>query len=433
MIRKTGYLILSAAVYNLFESIVLGYDYYIVFSFVVFFIFASDFLIFNITDSRNVYNLEATVTTKSDSMRKYGKKDLFISITNKGTRRITFHYYVVTSDVFKLGGDYQGFLTIGGGETSVKKFSIIAETIGKYDIGPLSVYSEDPMHLAIEKVDINTKLEIKVSPSVEESLSGRSERMSNVLFYNGVHYNKRAGQGYDFYLLRPYVPGDEIRYVAWSRLGYLNGDDIYVKQMEEERIIDTLFVIDFGSGMNQGNEGRRIYDGVISNVINMSYRIRRNQDGVGFLIMSDDTKIFIRPERNSTGIDRFQKSVSEIRPSGTFNITSALREVGKKLRKNAIVFIISSFAYNEDLSRLYDEKRGQKMYAFVINPFDYIVKDAINEDLRRSLFLKQYRISKAISDVLNSEGIKSVVAGNHDMLQKLMISYNYAKMTNQGE
>ncbi|MGC8608594.1 MAG: DUF58 domain-containing protein [Thermoplasmata archaeon] len=433
MIRKSGYLILSASIYNLFESIMLGYNYYIIFSLVLFFIFASDFLIFNITDSKYIYSLEASLAAKTDSMRKYSDKDIFITISNRGKRKITFHYYTVTSDVFKIRGDYEGFLTIGPGETVVKNFSITAETIGKYEIGPLSFYSEDPMHLAIEKMDIINKIEIKVSPSVEESLSSRSERTSNVRFFAGIHYNKRAGQGYDFYLLRPYVPGDEIRYVAWSRLGYQNGDDIYVKQMEEERIIDMLFVVDFGYGMNQGNDGRRVYDGVISNIINMSYRIRRNQDGVGFLLMSSDMRIFIRPERNNTSIDKFQKVVSETRPSGVFSAAEALKEVGRKIRKNAVVFIVSAFSYNEDLSLLYDERRGQKIYAFVINPFEYIVNDPINEDLRRSLFIKQYHISRSISSVLNGEGIKSAVTGKHDMLQKFMLSYNYAKMTNQGE
>ncbi|BAB60232.1 TVG1120468 [Thermoplasma volcanium GSS1] len=426
-------MIISATIYNIFESIILGYKYYIIFSFILFFVFTSDILIFNLSSRRYLPNVEVDLRVGSEKVRKYSKHNVFVSFLNKNNGVVSFHYYVYTSDTFKLTGDYENFLTLGPYERVEKSFVIEPTTIGNYVLGPVSIYTEDGMKLAIERLEVSKSVDLKVAPSLSETMAARSERLSNMLYYTGVHYNKKAGEGYDFLSLREYYPGDEIRYVAWSRFGRTRGDDLYVKQMEEERIIDVLFVVDYGIGMNHGHDGIRMFDTVISDVLKTSYKIRKNQDGVGFMISSSAFEYYIKPSRTARPVEDLEKVVSGIRPAGKFDFVNIVQDTKKKVKKSTLIMIISSFSSTDNIMRGLEDLKGYKAMFFVLNPYEFIVDGTENMTLRYTLFTRQYAISKAIASVIKSRGFRSDVCGRKDLYRKLVSAYIYAKMTNMGE
>ncbi|WP_297214753.1 DUF58 domain-containing protein [Thermoplasma sp.] len=433
MIRKSGYLILSASVYNIFESILLGYKYYIIFSIILFFVFASDILIFNLTTARLVRNIEVDISAENEKARKFSPKEFTIAFLNKNNSPTSFHYYVYSSDTFKMAGDFEGFLSLKPFERVVRKFIVTPNTIGRYRLGPVSVYTEDGMRLSVERAEVSRMVDLKVAPALSEIMAARSERISNMLYYTGIHYNKKAGQGYDFLTLREYVPGDEIRYVAWSMLGKMKGDDIYVKQMEEERIMDVLFLIDYGNGMNQGHDGKRMFDSIMADVIKTSYKIRKNQDGVGYLIWSSEVNVYIPPERTAAPIENLQKVISDLRPSGSFSLATSIDFLRRKIKKTTMMFIISSFEYDEDPASVRDLIGSFKAMFFIVNPYEFVITGDENRTLRTTLFHKQNSIMQKKREIMRRFGFRTEVVGTKDAYRKLVSSYLYAKMTNMGE
>ena len=109
------------------------------------------------------------------------------------------------------------------------------------------------MKLCIKTLVIEKANEVKVSPSLSDIHGIRSDLISNIKFTTGVHKSRVVGQGYNFYGVRQYTDADDFRYIAWSRYGLQNGDDVYIKQMEEERQLDVYFAIDYSSASNFGN------------------------------------------------------------------------------------------------------------------------------------------------------------------------------------
>ncbi|MCY0852278.1 MAG: DUF58 domain-containing protein [Thermoplasma acidophilum] len=433
MIRRAGYLILSASIYNIFESILLGYRYYIIFSIILFFVFSSDILIFNLTTARKLRNVEVEISSENEKARKFSPKEFTIAFLNRNNSPLSFHYYVYSSDTFRMSGDFEGFISLKPFERAVKKFSVTPNTIGRYKLGPVSVYIEDGMRFAVERAEVSKIIDLRVAPALSEIMAARSERISNMLYYTGIHYNKKAGQGYDFLTLREYVPGDEIRYVAWAMIGRTRGDDLYVKQMEEERIMDVIFLIDYGNGMNQGHDGKRMFDSIMADVIKTSYKIRKNQDGVGFFISSSETNVFILPERTAAPIENLQKVISDIRPAGSFSLKSSLDFLKRKIKKTTMIFIISSFEYGEDPRWIRDMIGSYKAMIFIANPYDFIVTGEENRTLRATLFHKQHDLVERKKEILRSLGFRTEIVGSRDAYRKLVASYLYAKMNNMGE
>ena len=111
MIRKTGWLLLSVISYGVLESILLGYSYYIIFTMVIFFIIASDILIFNLSDVKDIHQIVVERTIDNTSARKWQEREVRLKFTNNSRKTVYFHYYDTLSDVFRAREDFEG--TIG--------------------------------------------------------------------------------------------------------------------------------------------------------------------------------------------------------------------------------------------------------------------------------------------------------------------------------
>ena len=436
MIKKSGLALLGVLSYGILESIIFGYDYFIVFSFILFFIISSDIILFNKLTSPALEKIRAERILQSDFTRKYQEKEVIIKFFNPNRRIIKFHYYDTLSDNFTPAGEYEGEIALKPLETKYVKYSFKCLSIGKYEIGPLRLYNEDPMRLCIENVAIEKASTVRVGPSMSDVFTQRSERLSNFLFTVGVHFSRKSGQGYDFYGIRQYVESDDFRYVAWNRYGAIDGEDLYIKQMEEERQIDVYFVLDYSINVNYGYNGMRMYDRMVSTVINAAYSILKNRDGVGFQLISSDVDEFIPAKKSEESIKNLEKMVAGIRPAGAFSASDAMRKIKQNFKKNAVVFIISPFSFTENF-RSEERKKyntGHPTYLFIPDRYDYEPpsESDVGKKLMMSLEIKQRRNLRAVTSFFNGIGIKAVVARDRDLIARILAEYRYARTLNLG-
>lgn len=436
MIKKSGYGILAAVTASVLESILFGYDYYIIFSLLLFFILVSDIIIFNKGSANDLFKVEVERRIADEYGRKYLSKEVEVIFKNPTRRVIAFHFYDTLSDIFHVKGDFDGDLVLAPGEVRRLTYDISPYAIGKYQIGPLILYIQDPMKLCITRAVVPKIDEVRIGPAYADIHTHRSERLSNFLFTMGVHYSRKSGQGYDFYGVRQYVESDDFRYIAWNKYGSIDGDDLYVKQMEEERQIDVYFIIDYGTGVNQGTAEGRMYDRVISAVLNASYSITKNRDGVGFQLLSSEIDEFIPAQKNAEPIKKLEKLVAGIRPAGDFNIEQAFDKIKKRVRKNAVVFVITPFSFPERFVRTTGRRihTGRPTYMFILDSYDFVEKrdDQIYRKLLMSTEIKERRYLKAVTGFFNGVGVKTVVSRDKDLLARVLAEYRYARMQNLG-
>ena len=436
MIKKSGYLLLGVLAYGIIESLFLGYSYYIAFSVILFFVVSSDILLFNHGVGTNILDVSVERSVPGNFSRKREVIDVELRFINKGKKTVYFHYFDTLSDAFRSSGDYEGFLVLGPGEDAKKTYSLTSTVIGKYNIGPVKIYTQDAMKLCISEFVLPQVDEVKVAPSLTDIHTQRSERLSNFIFYTGIHYSRKVGQGYDFYNVRQYYEGDDLRYVAWNRFGITTGDDLYIKQMEEEKPTDVIFVIDYSLDANHGAADARLYDAVVNSVLNVAHTVIKNHDGVGFMLESSVHDYFISPGKTLDPINKFEKIVSEIRPEGNFEIAQIMKKIKDNVKKNALIFLITPFSYPESFgsTNISDFKIGKKVVVFLIDPsflYPRTNEDALNK-LLISTQIKEHNYLSKVSNFFNSIGFKSSVSSSDKLLSRLMYEYKYGKMTNEG-
>jgi uncharacterized protein (DUF58 family) len=433
MIRKTGFTLLSGLVFGFIGSALLGYSDAILFFVLLTFIIGLDIILFNVTLASSIAEIAVIREVSRSYVRKGQFNDVLIRFTNNSSRPVDFSYFDTLSSVFKTKGDFEGDLHLDPGQTIEKKYSISATAIGKYEVGPIIIYAEDPLHLALVTYPALSKDEIKVAPSTSDIFNRRSERVSNLLYTRGLHVSRKAGQGYNFYGVREYSENDDFRYVAWSRYGLQNGEDLYIKQMEEERQVNVLFVIDYSESVNQGTPEHLLFDSIAEQVIAMSHGILKNHDSVGYLIMSSEHDVYLKPERGSKAVDKFERAISEIKPAGTFSIDQAFRKMKDRIKKEAIVFMITPFAYSEEFRMNPDPQfhLGKRINLVIVSRAGFIsqAENQVDRRLIQDAIDRESRSIKGISRFFNSLGIRSLVVNDKNIVTYIMSEYAYGKVT----
>lgn len=158
----------------------------------------------------------------------------------------------------------------------------------------------------------------------------------------GSYHSAFKGQGMTFSEFREYVPGDDVRAIAWpltARTG-----KVYIKKYDEEReltmmlLVDVSGSLDFGTGTNFKGE-------VITHLSALlGYAAAKNSDHVGLLLFSDQVEHFVPPKKGRGHVSRILRDLYFKEPlRRTTKIASALQYIQGVLKKRSVIFIFSDF------------------------------------------------------------------------------------------
>ncbi len=167
-----------------------------------------------------------------------------------------------------------------------------------------------------------------------------SRMVTNV--FAGQYQSVFKGKGMEFYEVREYLPGDEIRSIDWNvtaRMGHP-----YVKKFVEERELTVMLLLDtsmscyFGSVTKLKNQLAAELCSVLA------FSANQNNDKVGLIIFTDRIEKFVPPRKGLRHILRVIREALyyEAEGKGT-NISLALEYLNRVTRRKAITFIISDF------------------------------------------------------------------------------------------
>ena len=167
----------------------------------------------------------------------------------------------------------------------------------------------------------------------------------------GAYHSVFKGQGMDFDEVRPYTPGDDVRFIDWNvsaRTG-----DLHIKRFVEERELTVFLVIDVSSSVDFGTaeSTKRMIAAEFAAV--MAFSAIKNNDRVGLLIFAEDVEHFIPPKKGRKHVLRVITDILNHRAKGTrTDIGAALQYVSKVTKRKAVVFVVSDFladGYERDL------------------------------------------------------------------------------------
>lgn len=127
------------------------------------------------------------------------------------------------------------------GERARATYRLPTSRRGVLQVGPLTLEIADPFGLATRRATGAPSLEVTVFPQVERIVALRGGGDRNPLG-SVAHRNALGRQGDDFYALREYVLGDDLRRVHWKSTA--RSEDLMVRQDELPWLEKTTVVLD---------------------------------------------------------------------------------------------------------------------------------------------------------------------------------------------
>ena len=134
---------------------------------------------------------------------------------------------------------------LAAGEHITAAYSLPAERRGRFAVGPLEVRVSDPFGLAALSAPAAPVVELTVWPAVERVVApspapGRDHDAGSPV--------ELAPSGDEFYALRPYADGDDLRRVHWRASA--KRDDLVVRQDERPGRGQVTIVLDTRAGVH---------------------------------------------------------------------------------------------------------------------------------------------------------------------------------------
>jgi uncharacterized protein (DUF58 family) len=160
-------------------------------------------------------------------------------------------------------------------------------------------------------------------------------------FITGLHRSPRKGFSVEFAEHRPYMPGDDLRYLDWRIAG--RADRWVVKQFEEETNARAMLVLDVSASMQWSGDPARLsklaYAERLASA--MALLLLRQRDAVGLVRFDAGLRDVVPPRSQRTQWRRLMAAFSEPGGGTASNVGDALLAAGKLVRRPGFVVLLS--------------------------------------------------------------------------------------------
>lgn len=172
-------------------------------------------------------------------------------------------------------------------------------------------------------------------------LEVRTRRVVNNLFV-GEYHSAFRGQGMTFAEFREYVPGDDVRSIAWSLMA--RSGKVYIKKHDEEREMTLILAVDVSGSQVFGSQKYLKGEAIAHLSALVGFAATLNKDAVGLLLFSDQIELFVPPKKGRGQMHRILREIYYFKPqSKRTSIGVAVDFLQGVLKKKSHIFLFSDF------------------------------------------------------------------------------------------
>lgn len=155
----------------------------------------------------------------------------------------------------------------------------------------------------------------------------------------GEREGLRRGASLEFADYRPYVAGDELRYVDWNV--YARHGQLFVKEFSAEESVHAHVLLDASRSMAYGTPPK--FQAARELAAALSYIALANFDTASLLTFRGEVREEERFLRGKLAIFEMLDVLDGLQPEGRTNMARAFQAAIPRLKGRALVFVISDF------------------------------------------------------------------------------------------
>ena len=217
------------------------------------------------------------------------------------------------------------------------------------------------------------------------------------------------GEGFEFAELREYVYGDDVRKIDWKTTAKLGKP--FVKVYKEERELNVV-VVSVLSGSTYFGTVKQKSDIIAQTVATLGFSAIKNADLFSHMIFADKMYEFSKPSKKLFSLHKAVEDVVEFNSLGKeANYQSLVDTLVNRLKKKALLFIVSDFVGDIDLKLL-----SKKHDVFAV-----MVRDKFEEDPSELGYLRliDMETKQSFEGNIDSGALKKYKKALHENDEKL--------------
>jgi uncharacterized protein (DUF58 family) len=195
-------------------------------------------------------------------------------------------------------------LRVGRGETRSIPFSLRCTRWGAYAPGELVVRVHDALDLVQHHAPVDCRVPLRVYPTVERLRA--LLRPLEPQLTSGDDLARAKGDGIEFADIRPFMPGDQVRRIAW-RASARRGS-LHVTESHPERNTDVVLFLDTLDTLSV--DGRSGLDAAVRAAGSLASFYLRGRDRVGVVSFGGDVS-WLAPALGAHQLERVVESLLE--------------------------------------------------------------------------------------------------------------------------
>ncbi len=309
-----------------------------------------------------------------DKTYEDGRVDVKLMIKNTGNG--TFFQII---DGVPEGGDVEGeahkIVYVRSGGTVVLNYSLRFPLKGKYRFGPVRIRCFDPMIFWVREYKIDLRDSIDVFIGAEDLKKVRLEP-TKTRNWLGTIRSKRIGIGTEFYSIREYVSGDDVRKINWK--GSARTGKILVNEYEGENSGDAIIVLDAKEEYLAGTESRNTFKAGVRATLSISSHMLRQRNRVG-LILLGDYLTWLYPEFGRRQLYKIMEALSSIKKGGKWEFDTLYWIITRFFPANSYIIVISTLQ-GKEIPGTIMELRARGYDVLILSPSPIAIEKAVSED-----------------------------------------------------
>ncbi|KAA5542255.1 DUF58 domain-containing protein [Roseiconus nitratireducens] len=158
----------------------------------------------------------------------------------------------------------------------------------------------------------------------------------------GSYDSTFKGQGIEFEETRPYLPGDDVRWIDWRVTARFSRP--YVKLFRQQRQLTIHLLVDGSGSLGVPGRGRTPAQAAIEIAGTMAMLAASEQDRVGLTLFTDRIEHFVAPASDPTHAARVLRDLVCWKPAGIRSqLRPALEPLLRGSRSRSLIVLLSDF------------------------------------------------------------------------------------------
>ena len=173
------------------------------------------------------------------------------------------------------------------------------------------------------------KIEIVTTKKVNDQLAG-------------AYHSVFKGRGMSFDEVRPYQPGDEIRFIDWNVSA--RSTEVFVKRFVEERELTVMLLVDVSASLAFGTNAQEKREVAAELAALLAFSAVKNGDRVGLVLFSDEVEHYVPPKKGRKHVLRLISEILSYQAKGRgTSVSEALTYLQRVASRKTIAFLLSDF------------------------------------------------------------------------------------------